>query len=301
MGIRITSNGVIENNVARAQHDAEVSLEKLSSGIRFTRSDPMPADRAISDSLQAKLREQTSYKRNANDGISLVQTAEAALSEVSNITIRLKELAAQAANPAISDKERKFLFVEYQGLYDEIDRVAKTTNYNGLSLLDVEKTSAQGLTFRIGNATNGEGGDDLNIVNVDSLAQVAADTESLGLRSVANLLTNEDGISLDDVESVFESTLDSVGSSFDQAFEAINGYRAGFGAVASRLGRAINVLDVGMENIAAANSRMRDVDYASEVANLTKAKILVQAGVGLLTQGNIPAQAALTLIKLIDR
>lgn len=304
MGIRITSSGIIENNIARAQKEAAASLEKLSSGIRFTRSDPQPADRAISDSMSAKLREATSYKRNANDGVSLVQTAEAGLSEISNITIRLKELAAQAANPAISDKERRFLFVEYQSLYDEVERVAKTTNFNGMTLLDSEGNSNQragNLSFRIGPAVSGEERTDVSLVSADTLSEVTATPLALGLKSVSHLLGNEDGVSLDDVEDVFEASLESVGSSFDTAFEAINTFRAGFGAVGARLSRAISVIEVGMENIAAANSRLRDVDIASEMANLTKSNILVQAGVSLASQAAVPVQAALSLIKLIDR
>lgn len=302
MGLRITGNKAVENNVARAQRDHANSLEKLSSGINFTKVDPMPADRAISEGMGQKIREMSSYKKNANDGISLVQIAEAGLSEISNISIRLKELATQAANPTLSDKERKFLFVEYNGLYNEVERIARSTSYNGISLLTAGEDSRgrQGITFRIGSPVEGEDGNDASQVVLDNIEEVIATPLALGLKSVSSLLSNSDGISLDDVEDLFEASLDTLGGSFDTAFDTLNEFRANFGAVGARLGRAINVIDVGIENISAANSRIKDVDYASELANLTKAAILMQTGASLLPQIAAPAQAILSLIKNID-
>ena len=305
MGIRITgSGGVVENNIRRAQEEASNSLEKLSSGVRFTRAEPLPAERALSDSMGSKLRELNSYKRNASDGVSVVQLADSSLNEISNITVRLKELATQASSAALSDKERKFLFVEYQSLHDEISRIAKTTSYNGMDLLNGNSSEGEGkksLSFRVGPVAFGSDGKDLNLVHLDGLDSVIASAENLGLKSVKELLTKEGGISLDDVEDVFESSLDTVSDSFGGALEKLAEYRSGFGAVSSRLGKVMDVLDVSHENIAAANSRLRDVDYASEIANLTKANILVQAGASLLTQGNIPAQVALQLVKGLDK
>ena len=305
MGIRITgSGGVVENNLRKAQEAATNSLEKLSSGVRFTRAEPLPAERALSDSMGSKLRELTSYKRNASDGVSVVQLADSSLNEISNITIRLKELATQAAAATLSDKERKFLFVEYQSLHDEITRIAKTTSYNGMDLLNgnsSDEGEKKSLAFRVGPVSFGANGKDLNIVQLDGLDNVLASAENLGLKSVRELLGNEEGISLDDVEEVFESSLDTVSDSFGGALEQIANFRSSFGAVSSRLGKVMEVLDVSHENIAAANSRLRDVDYASEIATLTKANILVQAGASLLVQGNIPAQVALQLVKNLDK
>jgi flagellin len=301
MGLRITGPaGIIENNISKARSEATTALEKLSSGVRFTRNEPLPAERAVSDSLSAKVRELSSYKRNANDGISLVQTADAALNEVSNIAIRMKELSTQASSPALSDKERQFLFVEYKGLYDEIHRIAQTTSLNGVTLLNGEQDGERGgsktIAFRVG-APNLQSNGDINLIRLEDLNSIDATPEALGLKPVDDLLGNEEGVSLDDVADVFESSLDSVSSSFEQAFQTIGSFRTTFGAINSRLSSVLNVIDVAHENLSAANSRLRDVDYATEVTNLTKANILMQAGVSLLTQGNFPAQAALSLVQ----
>jgi flagellin len=301
MGLRITGPaGVIENNIAKARSEATTALEKLSSGVRFTRNEPLPAERAVSDSLSAKVRELSSYKRNANDGISLVQTADAALNEVSNITVRMKELATQASSPALSDKERQFLFVEYKGLYDEITRIAQTTSLNGVSLLNGneggERGGSQTVAFRVG-APNQQDNQDINLIKLDDLSSINATPGSIGLVAVDDLLDQDEGVSLDDVADLFESSLDSVSSSFEQAFQNIGSFRTKFGAINSRLSSVLNVIDVAHENLSAANSRLRDVDYATEVTNLTRANILMQAGVSLLAQGNFPAQAALSLVQ----
>jgi flagellin len=301
MGLRITGiNGTIENNIAKARKEAENSLEKLSSGVRFTRGEPAPAERAVSDSLSAKTRELSSYKRNASDGISLVQTADAALNEVSNITIRMRELVTQASSPTLSDKERQFLFVEYKGLYDEINRISQTTSLNGVSLLGgadgLSRSSSKDVAFRIGSPQENLG-QDINLVKLEKLEDMDVSPEALGLRNVDDFLDHEDGVSLDDVADVFDSSLDAVSNSFDGAFLKIGSFRTNFGALNSRLSSVLAVLDVAHENLTAANSRLRDVDYATEVTNLTKANILMQAGMSLMTHANLPGQAALALIQ----
>ena len=301
MGIRITPNSVIEHNLERAQKDAANSLERLSSGIKFTRSDPMPTERSLSDSLSKKMRELNSYKRNANDGLSLVQQADSALNEISNITVRLKELATQASSSALSDKERSFLFVEYQSLHDEVGRIAKTTEFNGMRLLNGNEGGSQSLSIRVGAPALNDEDRDQSVVSLRNLDSIIATPDALGLKSVSNLLKNSKGISLDDISDTFESSVETVSNSFDTAIETLAQYRSGFGAVASRLSKVNDVIDVAYENAASANSRLRDVDYASEVANLTRANILVQAGSSLLSHGNLPATIALQLVKNIDK
>jgi flagellin len=299
VGLRIGSSGVIENNIEKARRDSQSSLEKLSSGVRFTRQDPMPAERSLSDSLSSKLRELSSYKRNANDGISLVQSADSALNEISNITVRLKELATQASSAALSDKERSFLFVEYQSLYEEINRIAKTTEFNGMALLSGQGTGE--LSFRVGRESLDQQGSDRSLVKISQLSEINASSETLGLVSVPDLANTAEGVSLDDVIDTFSSSDQSVGESFEQALEKLALFRSTFGSVGARLSRVMDVIDTSIENTSAANSRLKDVDYASEIANLTKANILLQAGTSLLSQGNLPAALALTLVKNLDK
>lgn len=306
MGLRITgSTSVVEKNLSKAQKEAAQSLERLSSGVRFTRDDTRPAERAISESLSRKFRDVQIHKRNANEGLSLIDTAEAALSQTSNITIRLKELATQATNPGLSDQERRFLFVEYQGLYQEMERIAKTTDYNGQPLLsgDYEGSGERSIQFLVGDPDSAldEEGETLNRISINNLEQIDATPQALGLVDASSLLEDEEGVSIESVEDLFESNDNTVSDSFAMALDKIGEHRAQFGAVGSRLNYALDVLNVKGENIQAANSAIRDVDYATEVTNLTKANILVQASSSLLSHANSPARAALTLIQNLDK
>jgi flagellin len=302
MGLRIQGSNSIEGNLRRATEDAAESLEKLSSGTIFTPKNPQPAQRALSDNMSVKIREFAAQKRSVNDAISLVETADSALNEVGNITNRLKELATQAASPTLSDKERRFIFVEYETLRDEIDRIAGTTQYNGMSLLSNPAGSNErpaDLQFRLSFNSGEEGTEDPGLVSLSGFNDIIATAENLGIQSLKSLISG-DGISLDDLESVFGLEASSIGETFLDAFEKIASFRSGFGAIASRMAKALDVIDVANENLSAAQSRIRDVDYASEVTNLTQANILVQAGTSLLTQANLPAQLVLSLIRNLD-
>ncbi|KAB8032147.1 flagellin [Fluviispira multicolorata] len=309
MGLRITGNGVLESNIAKSQKEVENSLEKLSSGIRFTRSEPMPVERAQSDALISKMKEINSYKQNVNEGLSFTQTADSALSQMTNTTIHLKELVAQSLNPSLSDKERQFIFVEYQAHYDEMDRVAATTSYAGRNILDHTNsvdvsgvgTSANAKSFwsKVGKPVIADG-KDLNQIGVEKLDEINARPKDIGLISAEHLANSKDGVSLDEVMDTFNIDSNHSASSFDDAQLKLSEHRASFGAVTSRLTSSMHSLDVAYENVAAANSRIRDVDYATESTNLARAKILVQAGTSLLAQSN-SSQNILTLIKSLDR
>jgi flagellin len=302
MGLRITGSNSIESNLRRATEEANESLEKLSSGVVFTQRNPQPAQRALSDTMGVKIREFAAQKRSVNDAISLVETADSALNEVGNITNRLKELATQAASPTLSDKERRFIFVEYETLRDEIDRIASTTQYNGMNLLANPGSTGErptDLQFRLSFNAGESDTDDAGLVTLPSFNDIIATAENLGIQSLKSLISGE-GISLDDIESVFGLEASSIGETFLDAFDKIASFRSGFGAIASRMAKALDVIDVANENLSAAQSRIRDVDYASEVTNLTHANILVQAGTSLLTQANLPAQLVLSLIRNLD-
>jgi len=302
MVLRITGNDFLENNISRAQEDANESTERLSSGVKFTRKNPMPAERAQSDALTNKMREINGYKKNAADGMSLTEYADSSLSELSNMNIRMKELVTQATNPTLSDKERQFLFVEYQSLYDEFDRQALTASYNGQSILDYKEGDKKEIGFRIG-APKHVDDKDINFVKLENLDEVKSRAEDIGLISARDLLDLEDGISVDDVVDHFDADdEDSLGETFNAANEKIMGYRAKFGAVTTRLNYATQAMDIAYENIAAANSRIKDVDYATEMSNLTRANILLQAGTSLLTQKQqLDGQSILQLIRGTDK
>ncbi|WP_186648817.1 flagellin [Fluviispira vulneris] len=309
MGIRITGNGTLENNIAKAQKEVDNSLERLSSGVRFTRNDPLPVERSQSDALMSKMKEINKYRQNVNEGLSFTETADAALSQLTNSTIHLKELVAQSLNPSLSDKERQFIFIEYQAHIEEMDRTAATTSYGGRNVLDHTDsvdvsgvgTSSNAKSFwsRVGAPVIADG-KDLNKIGIEKLDEINARPKDLGLISAEHLANSRDGVSLDEVMDTFGSSAESIGSSFDEAQMKLSEYRSSFGAATSRLTSAKNSLDVAYENVAAANSRIRDVDYATESTNLARAKILVQAGTSLLAQSN-NSQNVLTLIKGLDR
>ena len=302
MGLRITGSAKMENNLRKATAEAADSMEKLSSGIVFSRQDPQPANRALSDSLNQKLRQLTARKRIANDAVSLVETADSALNEIGNIATRMQELATQASSPSLSDKERKFIFVEYEALREEIDRIATETKYNGLSLLAPpmgDENRAETLQLRVGESTGSESEDDFGLALLNGFGDIVAQAESLGIQSVKSFLL-EDGISLEDIESIFSTDITNIGEVFFDAVAKISGFRSNFGALSARMSHTLSAIDVASENVAASQSRIRDVDYATEVSNLTKANILVQAGTSLLAQASLPAQLVLSLIKNLD-
>ena len=251
----------------------ESTLAKLSSGSRINRSADDAAGLAISEKLRAQIRGLSQANRNANDGISLIQTAEGGLNEVSNILIRLRELAVQSASDTVTDKERSFTNLEYQNLKQEIQRIAQVTEFNGKKLLD---GSAEQYDFQIG-INNNQFEDRIVYKSQVTNAQL----DSLGLSELD--IGNKDGA---------QNSLDSI----DDAIQNVSGQRAELGAVQNRLSSTVTNLQVTKENLSAANSRIRDTDYAEMSAQNTKLNILTQAGTSVLGQANASAQTALKLI-----
>lgn len=276
MGFRINTNVQslsAQRALTNTRNDQSSNLRKLSSGQRITRAGDDAAGLAISENLRAQIRGMRQAKRNANDAISFIQTAEGGLQEISNMVIRLRELAMQASSDTVGDKERSFTDIEFQQLKEEIDRVAKSAEFNGTKLLD--GTGGQ-LEFQIGI---------YNDAALDRLQYDATETDAtmsaLGV-SGESVLTKE----------AAQNTLRVL----DDALVNINGSRAGLGALQNRLASVINNLAVSDENLSAANSRIRDVDVASETADLTRNSILVEAGVSVLSQANNSPNIALKLL-----
>ena len=276
MGLRINTNVASLNaqrNLAGTKLMMDKTLEKLASGQRINRAGDDAAGLAISENLKAQIRGLSQAERNAQDGVSLVQIAEGALSEVSNILIRLRELGVQAASDTIGSTERKFLNVEFEQLMSEVDRIANSTEFNRVPLLN-----GTGAVFDIQIGTRNDPMSDRLTFDASS-ADVNVAALGLNLASVGDKISAQNSL-----------------SSIDQAIINVSGIRADFGALQNRLQSTINNLAVNVENLSAANSRIRDTDIAKETAELTKSNILVTAGTSVLAQANNSTKMALGLI-----
>ena len=276
MGLRVNTNLASINaqrNLMNTGVKLGKSLEKLSSGLRINRAGDDAAGLAISESLKSEIRALQQASRNANDGISMVQTAEGSLDEISGIAIRLRELAEQAANGTLGSSERSFLDDEFQALAEEIDRIAATSEFNGTKLID-----GSGATVDIQVGTGA--------ATTDRIALdfgVTVDSTQLGLSTAT--LTGTDG-----------TNARAAITALDSALTTITQTRASFGAVQNRLESTVRNLGIAVENLSAANSRIRDVDVAEESANMTSLQILQQAGISVLAQANFAPQSALSLL-----
>ncbi|RZA27285.1 MAG: hypothetical protein EOP10_00620 [Proteobacteria bacterium] len=296
LGDRSGSTSIL-NELDKHTRASADSLAKLSSGKVFTAQDPRAAERAVADNLEYKLRSLNTSKQNINDGVSLLQTAEGGLNEISNMLIRMKEINVASASNTISDRERKYLFIEYQALHSEIDRITTTTEYNGVPLLNgADDRTPETTNLMLGDPTSDDPDQNVNLISLGNLKNVIATTAGLGLKTAVSLLKNDDGISISDALDFLQADDSRYGSIYDQALETISGYRASFGAIQSRLTKAKDYNEVAYENIAAAKSRIADTDYASEVSKLTQSNILTQTATALLTQNNLAGRLGLSLI-----
>ncbi len=288
---------MILNDLEKSTRANAESLAKLSSGNVFTKADPKPAERAIADKLEYKLRSLNSSKQSINDGVSFLQTAEGGLSEISNMLIRMKEINISAASNTINDKERQYLFIEYQALHKEIDRITAETQFNGIPLLNGkdERTPEKSVLI-LGDPTSEDREQNLNEIDLGDLRKVVTTTLGLGLKSAEQMIFGEEGIGLSDALDMLEPEDGRYASVYDQALEKIADYRASFGAVQSRLERAKDFNEVAFENVAAAKSRIADTDYATEVSKLTQSSMLMQTATALLTQNNLAARIGLNIV-----
>ena len=272
MGIRINTNVASINTRRHLYNSTQAfgkSMEKLSSGLRINRAGDDAAGLAISENLKADIRSLNQAARNAADGISLVQTAEGALDEVSNILLRMKELAEQSLNGTLTDTDRGYLDSEYTALSSEIDRIAAGTEFNGVSLLDG---------------------------NLDVDIQVGIGTTSNDSVDVA-LSSNMDASTIGISSAIDEVSLASAAmGEIDDAITEVVTARGDFGAIQNRLETSIRNINMTSENLSAANSRIRDVDVAMETSKMTSHQILQQAGVSMLAQANMTTGLAMNLL-----
>ena len=276
MAFRVTTNLAAINaqrNLSSSQRMISNSFAKLASGSRINKAADDAAGLAISETLKGQIRSARQANRNANDGISLVQTAEGGLNEIGNIIIRLRELGIQAATDTVGDLERGLIDKEVQQLKDEIQRIAKVTTFGTTKLLD---GSSPTFDFQVG------------IFNDDFEDRI---TFNAG-ENVATL----DALALTDLDYTSQEGAQQALAQLDEAQNGVNGMRATLGALQNRLISTVNNLEVAEENLSAANSRIRDTDVAATSADLTRDNILLQASTATLAQANQANSVALSLI-----
>lgn len=307
MGLRIRTN-VQSLRTQRFMQSATQEIGKattrLSSGHRINRAGDDAAGFAIAGVLSADVRSLAQARRNANDGISLVEVAEGGLAEVNNIMIRLRELSIQSASDTIGNRERQYLNQEFFQLKDEIERIALSTEFNGTRLLTgeseledelAERHNASPLEVQIGkdyylDADSLDQPNPINIIRVD-LRQMNALTEgdgSLGLGKP----NSDEGARIDAKEQAQLAI-----AKIDEAMEKVARYRSNLGAVQNRLEKTDRAIAIHTENLQTARSRIKDTDFASESANLTQWNILQRAASSVLSQANAQPQIALELLK----
>ncbi|MBN2724681.1 MAG: flagellin FliC [Deltaproteobacteria bacterium] len=263
-----------QRTLAKTQSALKDNMSKLSSGFRVRSAADDAAGLAISEKMKAQIRSLSQAERNANDGISLIQTADGAMNELHGIMDRMRELGVQSANGTYTDADRKFLNDEFGALKSEIDRIVKVTEFNGHKLADGTNTN---ITFQVG--INSTANDKITV----SLASMG--TSNLGDATKVSALS---------VSSVTKA-LNAI-SQIDDAISDISTQRSKLGAVQNRLQISVSNLASYSENLSSANSQIRDVDVANETADMARNNILMQAGVSVLAQSNQMPQIALNLI-----
>ena len=276
MGLRIATNVTALNaqrQMTATRAGLDRSLERLASGSRINHAGDDAAGLAISENLRAQIRGLRQAKRNASDGVSLIQVSEGGLNEISNMLVRLRELSIQAASDTIGDTERQFVDREFQSMKQEIDRIANVTQFNGNPLLN----GRSGI-FEIQVGTHNNPILDRVVYNGER-SDASLDALKLGGESVATKQGAQLSLAV-----------------IDDALIRVNSIRADLGAMQNRLQSTINSLAINDENLSAANSRIRDTDIAEEVSEMTKNNILMQAGISVLGQANNTNQAAVKLL-----
>jgi flagellin len=258
------------------------SVERISSGIRINKASDDAAGLAISESLRSDIRSLRQAVRNANDGVSLLNVTEGALNESSSILIRLRELASQAATGTVGSTERQTIQLEFSALRSEVDRIAATTEFNGIKLVDGSLASsvsaATQIMIQVGIDSKSSSRINLNDeVDLSAMTSTGLNIHNLSVTGSAEALT-----ALDEVNT---------------AIAKITQGRGKIGAVQNRLIRAISTISVAVENLSSAESSIRDADIAEEVALLTRNQILVQAATAMVGQANLIPQSGLQLLQ----
>jgi flagellin len=271
MGLRVNTNIASLNaqrNLNQVTNRLQGNFARLSSGLRIAQAADDAAGLGISERMRSQIRSYGAASRNAQDGISLVQTAEGALNEASNILNRMRELAIQAANGTLTTTDRTTIDNEVGALIEELDRIADSTEFNGLNLLDGSATTA---SIQVG-------------INANETIDVTLQDTTTGTLGV------------DVVDVTTAANANTAIGLVDTAIDTLNTARGQLGASQNRLNSAYTSILNARENLSAAESRIRDVDVAYETADLTRNSILQQAAVSILQQANVQPQLALSLL-----
>ena len=265
-------------------------MSKLSSGYRINSASDDAAGLAISENMRGTIRSMAVARRNASDGVSVIQVAEGSMQEITNILVRMRELSVQSATDTIGNRERSFLNKEYNQLVEEIDRIQKTTEFNGMRLF--EETPGRDLdsfSIFVGVGANLSPGRDTIVLDVKNLRQVSVDGLGLGIGKNVGPM---------ELEGTFERTQAAEKMQvIDSAINRLNAMRADLGASQRRLNSTVSVLRIAEENLYGTKSRIIDTDYAHETAKFVQNKILQQAGAGILKQANSSADLVLGLME----
>ena len=265
-----------QNNLNKSQSSLGTAIERLSSGLRINSSKDDAAGQAIANRMTSQVKGMTQAARNANDGISLVQTAEGNLNEINTNLQRIRELAVQAANDTNGSTDLTSINTEITQRLSEIDRIAGGANFNGKSLLNGAVSTS--LSIQVGAGTSAN-----DTIKIDSTALINATSGTLSSTLSTAIADN--------------STAQTVISAADAAIAKIDGARSNMGAIQNRFESTINNLNNSITNLSAAQSRIQDADYATEVSNMSRAQILQQAGTSVLSQANQVPQAMLSLLR----
>ncbi|WP_350348564.1 flagellin [Agromyces sp. G08B096] len=280
MGMQINTNVAAFNahrNLTNTQNDLSKSLEKLSSGLRINRAADDAAGLAISEGLRSQISGTKVAARNAQDGISVIQTAEGALTEVHNILHRMRDLAVQGGNDSNNAESRGAIQKEADALSLELYRITEGVNFNGIDLLQ-----GGSLNFQVGAGDTANDTITVNLANVGTAVGTLASAD--GTAAGAGFVVTDNATSKTTVTAI------------DAAITAISTARADLGAQQNRFESTIRTLNVSAENLSAAESRIRDTDMAAEMVNYTRASILSQAGTSMLAQANQANQGVLKLL-----
>lgn len=278
--LAVNTNGgslTAQRNLSSSHKALQTSIQRLSSGLRISSAADNAAGMAISENMRAQQGGFRQAQRNANDGVSVLQTAESGYQSISDLLVRMRELAVQSANDSVSDTERGYLDTEYQDLIGEIDRVASVTEYNGISLLDGTAGDSGTMTFQVGTRNSAN-----DRITIDLVSQSTA------------ALSLDGGAGTDTVSSL--SAAQSAITKIDNAMESLSTDRATLGSTINTLQSAVDNLASTIENYGNSLSQIRDTDMAEESAQFSKNQVMQQAGVAMLSQANAQPNLVLRLL-----